>query len=115
MLRAEYHRVNGTAWLSTLDNPVSGDLAQGLASLLNPWFLSASSHDLMENNPPKAMAQLSDASSSDHKFLGLKWKVLLLSSLILIAIVVSFTGITYRSLMNDFENQRDVQHQRYAP
>jgi hypothetical protein len=28
MLRAEYHRVNGTAWLSTLDNPVSGDLAQ---------------------------------------------------------------------------------------
>jgi hypothetical protein len=28
MVRAEYHRVNGTAWLSTLDNPVSGDLAQ---------------------------------------------------------------------------------------
>ncbi len=46
--------------------------------------------------------------------MSLKWKVLLLSSLILIAIVVSFTGITYRSLMNDFENQRDVQHQRYA-
>lgn len=28
MVRAEYHRVNGTAWLSTLDNPVPGDLAQ---------------------------------------------------------------------------------------
>ena len=28
MLRAEYHRVNGTAWLSTLDNPNSGDLSQ---------------------------------------------------------------------------------------
>jgi hypothetical protein len=27
MLRAEYHRVNGTAWLSTLDNPNSGDLS----------------------------------------------------------------------------------------
>jgi hypothetical protein len=27
MLRAEYHRVNGTAWLSTLDNPSSGDLS----------------------------------------------------------------------------------------
>jgi hypothetical protein len=27
MLRAEYHRVNGTAWLSTLDNPTSGDLS----------------------------------------------------------------------------------------
>ena len=23
MLRAEYHRVNGTGWLSTLDNPVT--------------------------------------------------------------------------------------------
>ncbi|MEO7560689.1 MAG: hypothetical protein ABIT23_10590 [Nitrosospira sp.] len=28
MLRAEYHHVNGTAWLSTLDNPNTGDLAQ---------------------------------------------------------------------------------------
>jgi hypothetical protein len=28
MLRAEYHRVNGTGWLSSLDNPVSSDLAQ---------------------------------------------------------------------------------------
>jgi len=28
MLRAEYHYVNGTAWLSTLDNPVSGDLVK---------------------------------------------------------------------------------------
>jgi diguanylate cyclase (GGDEF)-like protein/PAS domain S-box-containing protein len=68
----------------------------------------------MEKNPSKAMAQLGGSSSRDHKFLSLKWKVLLLSSLILIAIVVSFTGITYRSLMNDFENQRDVQHQRYT-
>lgn len=28
MLRAEYHRVNGTAWLSTLDNPNTGNLSQ---------------------------------------------------------------------------------------
>lgn len=28
MLRAEYHRVNGTAWLSTLDNPNSADTSQ---------------------------------------------------------------------------------------
>jgi diguanylate cyclase (GGDEF)-like protein/PAS domain S-box-containing protein len=68
----------------------------------------------MEKNFPKAMAQFGGALSSEHKFLGLKWKVLLLSSLILIAIVVSFTGITYQSLMSDFENQRDVQHQRYG-
>src|SRR5690349_23211841 len=68
----------------------------------------------MEKNSSKALVQLGRALSSNQKFLGLKWKVLLLSSLILIAIVVSFTGITYRSLMNDFENQRDVQHQRYT-
>ena len=28
MLRAEYHNVNGTGWLSTLDNTAPGDLAQ---------------------------------------------------------------------------------------
>ncbi|MDQ3186583.1 MAG: OprO/OprP family phosphate-selective porin [Pseudomonadota bacterium] len=28
MLRAEYHNVNGTGWLSTLDNTVPGDMAQ---------------------------------------------------------------------------------------
>ncbi|MDE2367276.1 MAG: hypothetical protein KGM95_10120, partial [Betaproteobacteria bacterium] len=28
MLRAEYHRVNGTGWLSALDNPVPGNLTQ---------------------------------------------------------------------------------------
>ena len=28
MLRGEYHRVNGTAWLSTLDNPSRGDTSQ---------------------------------------------------------------------------------------
>ena len=49
-----------------------------------------------------------------HNFFGLKWKVLLLTSLILIAIVVSFTSITYLSLIHDFESQRSAQHQRYA-
>ncbi|MDE2367277.1 MAG: GGDEF domain-containing protein, partial [Betaproteobacteria bacterium] len=68
----------------------------------------------MEINSRKDMVQLNGATGSRQRFLGLKWKVLLLSSLILIAIVGSFTGITYRSLMNDFESQRDVQHQRYA-
>jgi hypothetical protein len=28
MLRAEYHRVNGTGWLSTLDNPNAADMSQ---------------------------------------------------------------------------------------
>lgn len=39
MLRAEYHRVNGTGWLSTLDNPVPGDLSQNwnLFSILGSY------------------------------------------------------------------------------
>src|SRR3954452_7584004 len=68
----------------------------------------------MEKDFHQSGTLLRDAEKADRKFLSLKWKVLLLSSLILIAIVASFTGITYRSLVNDFENQRDVQHQRYA-
>ena len=54
------------------------------------------------------------ARSAPPGFLSLKWKVLLLSSLILVFIVVSFTGITYLSLMSDFESQRRAQHKRYA-
>ncbi|MEO7560688.1 MAG: GGDEF domain-containing protein, partial [Nitrosospira sp.] len=53
-------------------------------------------------------------SSKPHRFLGLKWKVLLLSSLILFAIVASFSAITYLRLIDNFERERDVQHQRYA-
>lgn len=70
----------------------------------------------MEKNFRNGKVQLDGkvASGGLQKFLSLKWKVLLLSSLILIAIVVSFTGITYLSLMNDFESQRDAQHHRYA-
>lgn len=69
----------------------------------------------MENKLHKGMSQLEDAEKIlEHRFLGLKWKVLLLSSLILIAIVAAFTGITYVSLMNDFENQRLMQHERYT-
>ena len=39
MLRAEYHRVHGTGWLSTLDNPVPGDMSQNwnLFSILGSY------------------------------------------------------------------------------
>ncbi|SCY40665.1 hypothetical protein SAMN05216308_11014 [Nitrosospira sp. Nsp13] len=39
MLRAEYHHVNGTGWLSTLDNPVLGNLDQhwNLFSILGSY------------------------------------------------------------------------------
>ncbi len=69
----------------------------------------------MEKHPQTGSVQGNGTEGSGpYNFLGLKWKVMLLSSLILIAIVVSFTGITYLSLINDFESQRSAQHQRYA-
>lgn len=68
----------------------------------------------MEQNLDKETVPRSGARAGPRQFLGLKWKVLLLSSLILLAIVASFTAITYSSLINNFERQRDVQHRRYA-
>lgn len=69
----------------------------------------------MEQNLHKGTVERTGTGrSGPHKFLGLKWKVLLLSSLILLTIVASFSAITYSSLIDDFERQRDIQHQRYA-
>ncbi len=60
------------------------------------------------------LQRVGNARAGPHRFLGLKWKVLLLSSLILLAIAASFSAITYSSLIDNFERQRDAQHQRYA-
>lgn len=49
-----------------------------------------------------------------HKFLGLKWRILLLSSLLLFVIVTSFSVISYQVLVDNSENQSEVQHQRYV-
>ncbi|MEP6878094.1 MAG: EAL domain-containing protein [Nitrosospira sp.] len=69
----------------------------------------------MEQDLHKGIVQrVGNARAGPHQFLGLKWKVLLLSSLILLAIVASFSAITYSSLIDNFERQRNVQHQRYA-
>src|SRR6188768_684086 len=69
----------------------------------------------MQHNLHKGTVQHEGtASLRPHRFLGLKWKVLLLSTLILFAIVASFSAITYLRLINNFERERDVQHQRYA-
>ena len=69
----------------------------------------------MNQDPHTNKARNGDSTGAgSRKFWGLKSKVLVLSSLILIAIVASFTGITYVSLMNDFESQRSAQHRRYA-
>ena len=47
-------------------------------------------------------------------FLSLKWKILLLSNLILLVVVVSFCIVSYLGQMANFEKQRDSEYQRHA-
>ncbi|MDP1558797.1 MAG: EAL domain-containing protein [Nitrosomonas sp.] len=50
----------------------------------------------------------------ERRFLSLKWKISLLSSLILLAVVLLFCTVSYLGLMANFESQRDSEYQRYA-
>lgn len=68
----------------------------------------------MEKNPHQGLVQHVGTARAGPRQFPLKWKVLLLSSLILLAIVGSFTAITYSSLIDNFEQQRDIQHHRYG-
>lgn len=45
-----------------------------------------------------------------HRFVSLKWKALLLTSLVLIGITGAFSGISYLKLINQFERQRQATH-----
>ena len=55
--------------------------------------------------------------SSEHgekvSFFSLKWKITLLSSLILLAVVMLFCMVSYYGLRVNFENQREVEFKRY--
>ncbi len=47
-------------------------------------------------------------------FYSLRWKLLFGSSLILLAIVVVFSAISYWGLMQSFDNQRQIDHKRFS-
>lgn len=47
-------------------------------------------------------------------FVGLNWKISLLSSLILLLVVTTFSWINYTSLIDTIEQQREMQYQRHA-
>ena len=47
-------------------------------------------------------------------FYSLRWKLLFGSSLILLAIVVMFSAISYWGLMQSFDNQRQIDHKRFS-
>lgn len=48
------------------------------------------------------------------KFVSLKWKISLLSSLILLIVVTIFSIINYKSLIDNIDQQSDLQYQRHV-
>ncbi len=69
---------------------------------------------LIEHDSKEVKVPSNGDGSSVRGFLGLKWKVLLLSSLILLAIAMAFSLISYLTLLDNFTSQRTVQHQRHV-
>ncbi|MDT8363166.1 MAG: EAL domain-containing protein [Nitrosomonas sp.] len=65
---------------------------------------------------------ISKHSSTSHNssrelsgiFVGLNWKVSLLSSLILLLVVTTFSWLNYNGLIDTIEQQREMQDQRYV-
>ncbi len=60
---------------------------------------------------------LATQMASDHKerkFRSLRWKISFSSSLILLAVVMLFCFVSYLSLMDNFNNQRDTDYNRYS-
>ncbi len=68
----------------------------------------------MLQNVAKNMVPSTISSSKERVFLSLKWKIALLSSIILLAVVMLFCTVSYLGLMANFENQRDIEYKRYA-
>lgn len=69
---------------------------------------------LIEHDPQEDVVPSGGTGSKLRNFLGLKWKVMLLSSMILLVIVTSFSVISYRILIDNFERQSEARYQRYV-
>lgn len=67
---------------------------------------------------PVTSKEPADFKNTNHKssriFIGLSWKIALLSSLILLLVITIFSMINYNSLMTSIEQQRNTQYQRYT-
>ena len=69
---------------------------------------------LIEHDPREGAVPSDGTRSKLRSFFGLKWKIMLLSGLILLIVVTSFSVISYRILIDNFENQSEAQYQRYV-
>jgi hypothetical protein len=58
------------------------------------------------------LAKFDHGASS--RFASLKWKISLLSSIILLIVVTTFSIINYQRFIDNIDQQSDLQYQRYA-
>ncbi len=67
-----------------------------------------------KNSEKKLIKTHIDSDHKERRFRSLRWKISLSSSLILLAVVTLFCFVSYLSLMTNFDNQRDINYQRYS-
>ena len=69
---------------------------------------------LVQDTPPHVRSEGgATLLVNDRAFLSIKWKVILLTSLVLVVVIGSFSAISYLNLADEFENQQNARHQRY--
>lgn len=69
----------------------------------------------MNQNPVTHLKgdSVSIPNRENRRFRSLRWKISLGSSLILLAVVILFCFVSYLSLMHNFNNQREIEYNRY--
>jgi len=68
----------------------------------------------MDKNSENNLVTRMTPDHQERKFRSLRWKISLSSSLILLAVVTLFCIVSYLSLMDNFDNQRDIEYRRYS-
>ncbi len=69
---------------------------------------------LVQESPPHTRSEGGSIPiARDRAFLSLKWKVILLTSVVLVVVIGSFSAISYLNLADEFENQQNSRHHRY--
>lgn len=58
-------------------------------------------------------AQTKAATTPDQRFVSLKWKALVFTSLVLLAVTILISHHSYQNLLQQFEVQRSANYQRY--
>ncbi len=69
---------------------------------------------MKQGSSKKTNQLIESVHRESSKFVSLKWKISLLSSVILLVVVTIFSVINYRSLIDNFDQQSELLNQRYV-